>query len=65
MDDRKVQLIFRFAINGILGILAYRASCEPPIPISEVLDVIYPEFPQTVITLLNELAPPKGPYLHR
>lgn len=60
LDDQRVQLLFRFAINGILGILAYRASCEPPIPIGEVIDVIYPEFPQTVMTLLNELAPPRN-----
>ena len=44
-------------LNSPSGNLSYRVSCEPPIPISEIFDVIYPEFPQTVITLLNELAP--------
>lgn len=51
MNDARI--VFEFTINGVLGLLAYRAECDMQLSIPDAVHALVPEVPQAVAARLR------------
>lgn len=51
MGDARV--VFEFTINGMLGLLAYRAECDMRLSIPDMVHALVPEVPQAIAARLR------------